>query len=417
MQPLVSDLVINHIYPKFEKWIGYCDNTILPSYSTPEVRDLEAIASDLRHDDTPKELFYAMRRASLIIHHIGLSRLQEPIYHQRVAQLFPLVNKHMAAIKCVNEELYLWIKVQFANLPLESDRRAFPELYLSEKEKITFLSRSLQKEEQQALSSVQALITQKRLSYLDQKPLAKLLSAKSPLLSENREALRKTVSEQAPLHWNQAEESPSEPTELAALVRLAKTRAFFSAQQQAPEEECFIPQWYHTTAKANLCDILQSHTIEVRQEKGARGAWLSLSREEEYGSCTLALNGSVVDVDATPRCEFLFQHWRGLQKDLPLQNRLGIVSQPKGAHPIYKILLRESLAKEHFPHVRIMSPAQLDFLRHKVEELIGCPNIPKAWRQADTQNRWQPLPTPYRSLASILAFSIAQKEIGTGRAR
>lgn len=411
------DHCITPTFSKYENSFRYRDNTIYSSYPSPEVRDLEAIASDLRHDDPPKEVFYNMRRASLIIHHIGLSRLQEPLHHKRVAGLFPLVNKHMKTIKHLNEELYLWIKVQFANLPLDSDRTAFPELYLTEKEKITYLLRSLQNEEKQAVTEVQALITQKKLTLSDKKPLEKLLSSKSPLLPENREALRKTVSQQAPLHWNQPEEPYFETAEIGTLVRLAKTRSFFSAQQQAPEDECFIPQWYHITEKSNLCDILQSHTLEVREEKGARGAWLSLSREEGYGSCTLALNGSVVAVDATPRCEFLFQHWRGLQKDVPLQNRLGIVSQPKGVYPIYKILLRESLVKEHFAHVCIMSHAQLDFLRNKVEELLGCPNIPKAWRQTASQERWQPLPTPYRSIASILAFGIAQKEIGTGRGR
>ncbi len=315
-------------------------------------------------------------------------------------ELFTIFDRHLLSIQ--DHDLRLNLKIKFANLPCPSDRSNFPNLYLTEKEKLEILIKSLQSKEDEKIDSlIKFLEENKNPSNSDVHRLAKIVSSEG-LSKNNREkiieALKKRLNDRLPKSWENFVDvhthlkelfllNPGNTDLINSLKRISKGKIFFQNQLGLDEEMIHIPHWYHATHQQNILGILMSEKIEVRHQRTFGGAWVSSHREEECcGPYVLTFSNKIEKIDPNVAIRFQFpdKRWRGLQKPIPLNSSnlilIGFPSQmDKTAQKTDKLHLTTILKEKGFPNPLALSTKQVDFIHEEVLKTLGVPNLSDKW--------------------------------------
>ena len=330
--------------------------------------------------------------------------------------LFYFVNDHIASIEKSDPEVVQKLKVQFANLPSPADRKTFPNLRLTARQKLQTILDSLHKKEARLLSELFAFVEQEQILSYDANYIAKLASDKSSLTEADRQSLRSRLlsrlTQEPPIDWSAVTNvrdrlKTRSLTQLSiscalALYRISKTCRFFESQQELSEEQIFIPQWYHSTTLQNLKQILQQSLLEVRDE-ACLGAWVSSRREETYGSWGLVMNGKIAELDSEPSFAKFgdYVRWIGLQSSIPLKEPYLRIISRKADKKIEKAEILKLLPNVGFSHVRLFSHKQVDAMQREVTASLGHPDLDDLW--------WSevPLQPIYQQNLALLAKRVA----------
>ncbi len=317
--------------------------------------------------------------------------------------LFTLVDKN---IDQVDQKLKLELKVRFANLPSPQERTAFPNLFLSEKEQLDILISELQKKEDTKTSQLINHLKKNKVSPDDTRKLASILISKSELSDNNLSSLRKALEKELAAHnhpekksfgdwsndqnvsecliWLCCDPKVQTTSLIDELKRTGKARSFFQEQLVLDESMILIPRWYHTTGEKGIQGISKSGQIEVRHQQRFKGSWVSDKLEGEFGPYTISLSNRISQLDPQPFIGFEWadHRWRGLQKAVPLtqKNLIGVkTNQNKAAQKIDKLKIVKTLKEQGFPHTKVVSSTQLDFIQKEVGSILGNPNLSDGW--------------------------------------
>ncbi len=304
--------------------------------------------------------------------------------------LFEIADQHLSVYRlAATTKQYQTIKLQLANLPKPKPSSEYPNLKLTEKEKLSILRREISSRANQEVETFVAQIGKTQLAPKEHFYLAKLISNSSELSPLNREHLRIAVEKLLPTkvkNWDDVRllqgllmmrfaNSVSSEGLVSKLYRLSKVCAFFERQKDFSEEAVFIPAWYHATKKESVVQILDDGEIEVRQGV-YRGCFVSTQREDNYGKYAFAMSQRVVSYDPEPHDtkNSAFSRWRGLQRPISLAvTHFGLLSYPKETKAEEKALLYAKLFSTGRHVVQLHSEVQLDFMQKVVTSILGCP--------------------------------------------
>ncbi len=324
----------------------------------------------------------------------------------RFRKVFELCEQYIPLLE--DKKLALSLKVKCANLPCPLPRSYFPNLFLSAKDQLDVVIQVFQKEEQGLLEKLLVFLENNHPPAHDLSRLAKLVGATSHLSKEAKTVLRKKLAEKlgesAVANWDdyhlvlkcfekQWMALPSKEDSLIEdLGRALRAKIFFESQMNLPEQLIAIPKWYHATPRMSAEKIIASNKILVSQGKWYKGAWISTQRESatDYGTHVFSFTERVENVDASPSIKLKFREkrWRGLQKPIPLTEHQGgsnmaVMAVPsqsdKVAKKIDKMQMVTLLQKHGFPHSRVVSVKQLDYMHRHIRMALGVSNLSDDW--------------------------------------
>jgi|GEM_PF-5152308 len=403
---------------------------------TPSLKgEFQAFITNLKtvldkHADNADFIYQCLHSMDDILSFVVFSKRTDPSEFDKkkliaYREFFPIFQQHLPSIK--DEKLIVSIKIHCANLPCPRERTNFPHLQLNKKEQLDVLITNCQKSEDNLIDKLIEALHKAELSSKDIHHLAKLVSVKSSISNENRLVLRKALSvllkesiDSTPwddyrevkkkfveiflespqssstfteikrkfleIFWGDSNSGPYSSSSLITfLKRMSKTKKFFQDQVGLDEKLIAIPLWHHATSW--IRPILNSKEIQVRHEKVFSGAWFSTQRESGFGSYVLSFGDKITQLDPHVFIGFEFNHcrWRGVQKNVPLQNGSDLViigvptRQDKEAQKIDKLQLVTLLKEKGYPSLKLYSADQVDFIRYAVSTTLGIPNLSDSW--------------------------------------
>jgi hypothetical protein len=320
---------------------------------------------------------------------------------------FQIFEQYLPSVN--DKNLILDIKILCANLPCFR-RSEFPHLLLSKKEQLDVLIEKLQNKEDDKIQELIKALGEWRDSKDSEIPLlnkrtthylVKLVGTKSRLSTENRLLLRNALTERLKmeLSWDDSREITKRfvetfrPTQyiqpcsgtnlLVSLKRISKTKSFFENQTALDESTILIPYWYHSTQK--IYSIVTAGEIEVRQESGLEGAWVSSRRECLYGPYVFAFGENITSFNSC-LCNYKWPdfRWRGVLENIPLRNTtnlvlIGVPNYDKESQKQEKLQLISALEEKEYQKLKVFSVDQVDFIQKEVSNILGTPNLSDRW--------------------------------------